>query len=74
MINHEILQSKEHPRKLVEGPFATFPCECDTDSLIVHITNGETMGDDLVECPECRVMLSFGDLYAGLKMPLADKS
>ena len=69
MTKVKVLSSAEHPRATVEGPFATFPCECDTVNLIVHITNGESLGDDLAECPECHTVISLGDLYAHIAMP-----
>jgi len=53
-------------------PFGQLPCEHET--VVVHITNGAGMGDDLLECPTCEYVLSLSDLYAAIKMPGAPTS
>lgn len=61
-----IIESGRHPRLSVD-PFGQLPCEHET--IWVHITNGERLGDDILECGECGYTLSLSDLYAAVKMP-----
>ncbi len=37
----------------------------------VHITNGESIGDDLLECQRCNYVVSLRDLFAAMSMPAA---
>jgi hypothetical protein len=43
-------------------PFGMLPCKHKT--VVVHITNAESMGDDIVQCRPCRYAVTFADLYA----------
>lgn len=55
-----------HPRLHVD-PFGQLPCE--HDEVRIHITNGESMGDDLLECDDCGYVVTLRDLYAAVRMP-----
>ncbi len=61
-----IMDSGEHQRTSVD-PFQQLPCLHET--IWVHITNGERLGDDIVECVPCGYTLTLSDLYAAVKMP-----
>ena len=61
-----IMDSGQHPRVSVD-PFGQLPCE--HESITVHITNGERLGDDILECASCGYTLTLSDLYAAVKMP-----
>lgn len=58
-----IVASGEHPRRKVD-PFGRLPCRHDT--VAVHITDGQSVGDDVVECRPCGYALRLADLYQGL--------
>lgn len=58
-----ILQTDRHPARSVD-PFRLLPCACAT--IEVHITNGTSMGDDLVECSEHGWVLPMFELYRGM--------
>jgi hypothetical protein len=61
-----VLETGEHPRVVVD-PFRMLPCQCDT--VLVHITNGFSIGDDLVECLHCELVVRLGDLYERMPKP-----
>lgn len=61
-----ILQEAAHPRIQVD-PFGQLPCE--HENVLVHTTNGEQLGDDLLECVHCKYVVSLSDLYAAIRMP-----
>lgn len=61
-----ILKSDLHPKTSVD-PFGQLPCT--HDKVRVYITNGESLGDDLVECNECDLVVTMRDLYAAVRMP-----
>jgi hypothetical protein len=62
----KILEKGLHPSRNVD-PFGQLPCDC--DEVCVYITNGESIGDDLLECPHCHYVLTLRDLFAAMKMP-----
>jgi hypothetical protein len=62
----KIVDSREHPATTVD-PFNARPCRCDT--VIVHITDGETMGDDIAECPRCGWKMTLRELYKDVVPP-----
>lgn len=59
----KVLSQKRHSVTDVD-PFGRLPCKHRT--VIVHITDGESMGDDLVECDRCGYVIRLADLYKGL--------
>ena len=61
-----IIESREHPASKVD-PFNARPCDCDT--VVVHITDGETLGDDIVECQVCGWRLTMRELYKDVTPP-----
>lgn len=65
-VSLRILKSDLHPRTSVD-PFGQLPCE--HDAVRVHITNGESIGDDLLECPECKYTVTLQDLFTAMRMP-----
>ena len=64
-----VMAKDSHPARKVD-PFGLLPCGHDT--VVVHITDAESMGEDLVECTECTYIVRLADLYAGIRMPGAD--
>lgn len=56
----KILASREEPASVVD-PFRARPCTCAT--VTVHTTDGEYLGDDLVECGACGWRLTLRELY-----------
>lgn len=62
----KIVKSRRHPASTVD-PFNARPCRCET--VIVHITDGETMGDDIAECPDCGWKLTLRELYKDVVPP-----
>lgn len=56
----KILATKEHAAAAVD-PFGARPCDCDT--VTVHITDGDMLGDDIAECPSCGWRLTLRELY-----------
>jgi hypothetical protein len=65
-VSLRILKSDLHPRTSVD-PFGQLPCEHDV--MRVYITNGETIGHDLLECSDCGYVVTLQDLYSAFKMP-----
>ncbi len=61
-----ILKSDLHPRSSVD-PFGQLPCQCET--VRVYITNGDSIGDDLLECSYCGYTVTLHDLFAAMRMP-----
>ena len=61
-----IIKSDLHPRTSVD-PFGQLPCELET--VRVYITNGESIGDDLLECPTCNYAVTLQDLFSAMRMP-----
>lgn len=61
-----ILESALHPSRSVD-PFSQLPCA--HEEVRVFITNGESIGDDLLECPICEYVLTLRDLFSALRMP-----
>jgi hypothetical protein len=61
-----ILAEAAHPRTQVD-PFGQLPCK--HKNVLVHTTNGDQLGDDLLECPRCEYVVSLSDLYAAIRMP-----
>jgi hypothetical protein len=61
-----ILESGRHLRQQVD-PFGQLPCE--HEQVWVHITNGDGMGDDLLECESCQYVVTLRDLFSALMMP-----
>jgi hypothetical protein len=59
----KIVQADEHPARKVD-PFGLLPCDC--DRVVVHISDSESMGDDLVECMTHRYVVTLGELYRGI--------
>lgn len=59
-----ILGSKWHLHESVD-PFGFFPCSC--PRLLVHVTTGKHLGDDLVECPRHAIVVSLGDLFRHIR-------
>ena len=62
----QIIETNSHPQAMVD-PFGQLPCE--HTMVLVHITNGESIGDDLLECPTCDYVVTLRDLYAAVRMP-----
>lgn len=62
----KILASDEHPAARVD-PFGARPCRCDT--VTVHITDGESLGDDFVECRRCGWKMTLRELYKDVAPP-----
>jgi hypothetical protein len=60
------MKSDLHARTSVD-PFGQLPCH--HESVRVYITNGESIGDDLLECPECGYTVTLQDLFSAMKMP-----
>ncbi|MCG8419950.1 MAG: hypothetical protein MJE77_18615 [Proteobacteria bacterium] len=58
-----IVATGKHPADRVD-PFGRLPCRHRT--VLVHITDRESMGDDLVECRRCGYAMRLADLYEGL--------
>lgn len=65
-VSLQIMRSDPHPRIQVD-PFGQLPCE--HESIVIHTTNGQGLGDDLLECPRCEYAVSLSDLYAAIKLP-----
>jgi hypothetical protein len=61
-----IMASDDHPVRQVD-PFGLLPCRC--EMVTVHITNRESMGEDLVECRACGWATRLADLYEGMFPP-----
>jgi len=61
-----IMASDEHATENVD-PFGRLPCRHRT--VLVHITDQESMGEDLVECRPCGYAMRLADLYRGLFPP-----
>ena len=61
-----VLTSSWHPRQKVD-PFGFFPCTC--QQLLVHVTTGKRLGEDMVECPEHQVVATLGELFRHLRPP-----
>ncbi len=61
-----VMVKGRHPARHVD-PFHLLPCAHAT--VVVHITDGDSLGEDLVECPRCRYVIRIADLYAGMSMP-----
>ncbi|MCP4447703.1 MAG: hypothetical protein GY811_20555 [Myxococcales bacterium] len=61
-----ILEETIHPRMRVD-PFGQLPCK--HKNIVVHTTNGEQLGDDLLECQRCEYVITLSDLYAAIRMP-----
>ncbi len=62
----QVLGEAKHPRAVVD-PFGQLPCK--HVNIVVHTTNGDQLGDDLLECPRCGYVVSLRDLYAAVRMP-----
>lgn len=60
------MASHQHPVAKVD-PFGRLPCRHQT--VTVHITDGESIGEDLVECRRCGYAMRLADLYEGLFPP-----
>lgn len=60
------MTSDLHARTSVD-PFGQLPCQ--HESVRVYITNGGSIGDDLLECPECSYTVTLQDLFSALRMP-----
>ena len=60
------MKSDLHPRTSVD-PFGQLPCN--HNEMRVYITNGESMGQDLLECSSCGYVVTLQDLYAAFQMP-----
>ncbi len=58
-----IMASDEHDTARVD-PFGRLPCS--HRKVLVHITDRESMGQDLVECRRCGYAMRLADLYQGL--------
>ena len=58
-----IMATDEHPAERVD-PFGRLPCGHET--VLVHITDAESMGEDIVECRPCGYAMRLADLYHGL--------
>ena len=61
-----ILSSESTLRTRVD-PFDQLPCE--HQEILVHTTNGDSLGDDLVQCVSCDFVITLRDLYAAVRMP-----
>lgn len=61
-----ILQSATHRAKSVD-PFGLRPCDCET--IVVHITDGHGLADDIVECKTCKWSMPFKELYKDMRPP-----
>jgi hypothetical protein len=61
-----VLATGRHPARLVD-PFGHLPCRHAT--VLVHVTGGQTLGHDLVECPRCGWVVTLADLYRGMAPP-----
>ncbi len=58
-----VMASNQHPARSVD-PFGMLPC--DHDTVWVHITSADSMGEDLAECIECGYAIRLADLYGPL--------
>ena len=58
-----IVMSQRHPVAKLD-PFGRLPCS--HKSVVVHISDQDSMGEDIVECSRCRYSLRLADLYRGL--------
>jgi len=58
-----IVESEEHPARRVD-PFGRLPCAHST--VLVHITDAKSLGEDIVECKPCGYAMRLADLYRGL--------
>ncbi len=65
------MEQGRHERAQID-PFGQLPCQHRT--VIVHITNGRSLGDDLLECSSCGYVVTLSDLYAAIKMPSSTTS
>ena len=65
-VSLRIVSSDCHPRMSVD-PFGQLPCKHPV--VWVHITDGDSMGDDLLECTSCKYVVSLRDLFAAMSMP-----
>lgn len=61
-----IVAFDRHPARTVD-PFGLLPCR--HRSVLVHITNGDLLGDDLVECRPCGYVVTLADLYRSMMPP-----
>jgi hypothetical protein len=59
-----VLDSRYHPAEAVD-PFGLRPCR--HARVLVHTTDGDSLGDDLVECRRCGWSTRLADLYAPLR-------
>ena len=58
-----IVSSQYHAARQVD-PFGRLPCR--HARVLVHISDQESMGEDIVECRRCAYALRLADLYRGL--------
>jgi hypothetical protein len=58
-----VMASKVHDSAEMD-PFGFLPC--DHGSVVVHILDADTMGEDLVECPVCGYVITLADLFRPL--------
>jgi hypothetical protein len=58
-----IVATGEH-RVGVVDPFGAISRVCRHDTVLVHITDARMLGDDLVECPRCGLVIRLADVYA----------
>ena len=56
----KILSTREHPASHVD-PFGARPWECET--VTIHTTDGEFLGDDIAECTSCGWQMTLAELY-----------
>jgi len=56
----KVLNSQTHPAAHVD-PFGARPCECET--VTIHTTDGEFLGDDIAECVACGWKMTLAELY-----------
>lgn len=55
-----------HPSRRLD-PFGLLPCR--HRSVLVHTTDGEFLGDDMVECRPCGYVITLFDLYRSVSLP-----
>ncbi len=63
-----VMASAEHATAEMD-PFGFLPCQHQT--VLIHILDGETMGEDLVECQHCGYVVTMADLFRPMAASLA---